>query len=113
SQGPLYGVPAGAQRSGSGGERRRSEVSAACRCAAGGGIRSLCRRRAEQSESPLAGKESTFSANDTKRPRRRRGLLVCVVCVLGGRNRIGFYPFADSDITVGLCVNHDVVVNKL
>ena len=58
-----HGAPAGAQRSGSGGERRRSGVSAACRFAAGGGIRSLCRRRAERSESPLAEKALAFFAS--------------------------------------------------
>ena len=42
-----------------------------------------------------------------------RGFLVCVVCVLGGRNRIGFYPFADYDITVLLRRNHEIAVNKL
>lgn len=31
----------------------------------------------------------------TRKPRQRRDFLVCVVCVLGGRNRIGCYPFAD------------------
>src|SRR5699024_2118358 len=58
-----HGAPAGAQRSGSGGERRRSGVSGACRFAAGGGIRSLCRRRAERSESPLAEKALAFFAS--------------------------------------------------
>ena len=39
----------------------------------------------------------------TKRPPLcRGGLLVCVVCVLGGRNRIGYYPFADCDIKADL-----------
>ena len=31
----------------------------------------------------------------TRKPRQRRDFLVCVVFVLGGRNRIGCYPFAD------------------
>jgi len=38
---------------------------------------------------------------------------VCVVCVLGGRNRIGCYPFADYDITALLRRNHVRHVNNL
>lgn len=48
-----------------------------------------------------------------RNPAGWRGFLVCVVCVLGGRNRIGCYPFAGYDITVLLRRNHDIDVNKL
>ena len=59
--------------------------------------------RGTGAEPPKSPGHGAGGPETTKRPPLcSGGLLVCVVCVLGGRNRIGCYPFADCDIKADL-----------